>query len=176
MAEHNQREIVARAIYAVTVRWVQPNFPVGHKLKTFDELDEQEQRLNLEYADAAIAAQERELAALIARYYRREIGTLMQQAEHWAAENYPLAVHHRVTKADVYFQFVAFCERCGEFDENPFEKMRQDLARPPIKPPGAYPASAEIHAYREPAFVVEKLKTASPAAGGPRTPSPKSVA
>lgn len=119
---------------------------------------------------AALAAKERELADLIARYYRREIGRLMQQAEHWARENYPLAVHHRVHSADAYFQIVAICERFAEWGENPFQKMREELSREPIKPPGRYPPTAEIHAYREPAFVIEKLKTASKDAGGGMRP------
>lgn len=53
----SQREAVARAIYAVTVRWVQGNFPEDHELRTFDELDERERRLNLDYADAALGVQ-----------------------------------------------------------------------------------------------------------------------
>lgn len=50
-----KREQIARAIYAVSCRWIAPNFPEGHKLQTFDELDDRERRLNLEYADAALA-------------------------------------------------------------------------------------------------------------------------
>lgn len=113
------------------------------------------------------ADHERELADLIARYYRQEIGCCMQQAEHWAKENFPLAVHHRVRKADAYFQIVALCERFAEWNENPFDAMCDALKRGLIKPPGTYPPTAEIHAYRHPTFVVEKLKTASKAAGGP---------
>ncbi len=97
-------------------------------------------------------------ADLIARYYRREIGRLMQQAEHWAANGAPLAVHHRVTLADAYFQIVALMER----DQNqgwpsPFQTMRDDLSRDDIKAPGAYPPSAKIHRFRDPAFVVARL-------------------
>lgn len=114
-----------------------------------------------------VETKERELADLIARYYRREIGRLMQQAEHWARENFPLAVHHRVLAADQYFQVVALCERFAQWNENPFQVMREEVAREPIYPPGQYPPSLEINAYREPAFVVEKLMTASKAAGGP---------
>lgn len=114
-----------------------------------------------------VPGSERELSDLIAAYYRREIGTLMQQAEHWAKENYPLAVHHRVCKADSYFQIVNICERFAKWGENPFVKMRETLAREPIYPPGTYPPTPEINEYRHPKFVVEKLKTAPKAAGGP---------
>lgn len=116
---------------------------------------------------AEIETKERDLAALIARYYRQEIGLSMQQAEHWAKENYPLAVHHRVRDADSNYQVVVLCERFKEWNENPFDVMRRDLERGLFKPAGTYPPTAEIHAYRDPAFVVEKLKTASRGAGGP---------
>jgi hypothetical protein len=123
-------------------------------------------RKYVEAMQEKLLGHERDLAALIAKYYRREIGTVMQQAEHWAKENYPLAVHHRVMKADSYFQFVALCERFAEWGENPFEKMRHDLAREPMKPPGTYPPTAEINLYRHPKYVVAKLATVSKAAGG----------
>jgi hypothetical protein len=110
---------------------------------------------------------ERELADLVAAYYRRDIGITMHQAEHWAKENYPLAVHHRVRSADECYQIVCLFERFATFGENPFAKMRQELTRSTVYPPGKYPPTAEIHAYRDPAFVVEKLKTAPKAAGGP---------
>lgn len=114
-----------------------------------------------------IDTKERDLAGLIARYYRQEIGLSMQQAEHWAKENYPLAVHHRVRDADSNYQVVALCERFKEWNENPFDVMRRDLERGLFKPAGTYPPTAEIHAYRDPRFVVEKLKTASKEAGSP---------
>lgn len=113
------------------------------------------------------ADHERELADLIARYYRQEIGCSMQQAEHWAKENHPLAVHHRVRKADAYYQVVALFERFDAGHGNPFDAMRQALEQGLVYPAGTYPPSGAIHAYRDPAFVVEKLKTASKAAGGP---------
>jgi hypothetical protein len=128
---------------------------------------QQEAADEIERLRKALADQERELAGLIARYYRQEIGCCMQQAEHWAKENFPLAVHHRVRKADAYYQVVALFERFLHWDENPFDTMRDAMKRGLIKPPGTYPPAAEIHAYRDPRFVVEKLKTASRAAGGP---------
>lgn len=115
----------------------------------------------------ALAAKERELADLISRYYRQEIGCSMQQAEHWAKENHPLAVHHRVRTADAYYQVVALFERFDAGHGNPFDAMRRALEQGLVYPAGTYPPSGAIHAYRDPAFVVEKLKTASKAAGGP---------
>ena len=118
-------------------------------------------------AEKRLAEKEAELAALIVSYYQREIGELMRHAEHWAKENFPLAVHHRVTKADAYFQIVAQFERsAGTGFANPFEAIRSALEREPLFPPGKYPPDRDIHAYRDPAFIVEKLKTASRAAGG----------
>ena len=96
---------------------------------------------------------EDQTATLIAEYFRREIGRLMQQAEHWASHDKPFAVHHRVTKADAYFQVVALFERHGKFDQDVFEIMRAELASPEIKPPGAYPPSAAMNRYRNPAYV-----------------------
>lgn len=116
---------------------------------------------------ADIDAKERDLASLIAAYYRQEIGCSMQQAEHWAKENFPLAVHHRVRAADSNYQIVALCERFATWNENPFDAMRRAIDRGLLKPAGTYPPTAEIHAYRDPSFVVEKLKTASKTAGGP---------
>lgn len=100
---------------------------------------------------------ERDLSALVARYYRAEIGRLMQQAEHWAKNGQPLAVHHRLCKAEAYFQIVALFERHAARGENPFAEMREELARPPIYPPGAYPPSVELHRYRDPSFVIGLL-------------------
>lgn len=48
------RQQVAEALVRVTNRWIAPNFPEDHKLREFAELEEQEQRLNLDYADAAL--------------------------------------------------------------------------------------------------------------------------
>lgn len=96
-------------------------------------------------------------AALIVAYYRKEIGRLMHQAEHWAANNKPLAVHHRLHKADAYYQIVVLFERMGQHGQNPFDEMRRELARPCINPPGIYPPSTDLYRYREPAFVFEKL-------------------
>lgn len=130
-----------------------------------DRAEEQMNRARA--AEKLLAEKEAEIADLIMNFYRREIGSLMHQAEHWAKENFPLAVHHRVLKADAYYQIVALCERRAAFGESPFEAMRRELARDPIKPPGKYPPDLDIHAYRDPAFVVEKLKSASRQAGGP---------
>lgn len=49
------REAIAKAIYAVSVRWIAPNFPPGHKQRDFDELPEFERRLHFDYADAVRA-------------------------------------------------------------------------------------------------------------------------
>lgn len=98
---------------------------------------------------------ERECAELITAYIRREIGRLMHQAEHWAAEGYPLAVHHRLRTAQAYFQIeVLFDPARQALGYAPgFDQIREALARPEIKPPGAFPASAELHRYYDPAFV-----------------------
>jgi len=128
----------------------------------FDRCEEQMNRAVA--AEKALAGKERELADLIARYLRQEIGSCMHQAEHWANKNHPLAVHHRVRKADAYYQIVTLFERC----DDPFGDIREALKRGLMFPAGTYPPSADIHAYRDPAFVVEKLKTAPKAAGGPR--------
>ncbi|XUM21041.1 hypothetical protein ACRAVF_33925 (plasmid) [Bradyrhizobium oligotrophicum S58] len=115
-------------------------------------------------AKAAIGARlKAEIAALIAAYYRREIGRLMQQAEHWAANDKPFAVHHRVTKADNDYQVVALFERHGKFDQDVFELMRAELAGQDIKPPGTYPPSAAINRYRDPAFVAALATGEQPA-------------
>lgn len=101
---------------------------------------------------------EREAAALVAAYYRREIGVLMQQAQHWADNGKPLAVHHRVMKADHDFQIVALMERDpAKGWKPPFDEMRESLARPTVYPEGPYPPSAELHAYRDACYVAEKL-------------------
>lgn len=102
---------------------------------------------------------ERECAALLAAYCRREIGRLMQQAEHWAENGKPLAVHHRLMKADDYYQIVSLMERDpAKGWRLPFDEIRRELARDPIKPPGAYPPSAALYRYRDPRFVVDKLR------------------
>lgn len=48
------RTKIADALVKVTNRWIAPNFPADHKLREFSELDDREQRLNLDYADAAL--------------------------------------------------------------------------------------------------------------------------
>ncbi|WP_257164641.1 hypothetical protein [Bradyrhizobium sp. SRS-191] len=146
------RLTIATALVDVTNTWIRPNFPPDLHLRGFDELDEQEQALNLAYADAAIRAVENAHAQLIATYFRREIGSLMQQAEHWAANGKPFAAHHRVTKADNYYQVVALFERHGLWNENTFDNIAADLARPDIKPPGAYPPAPALDRYRDPAY------------------------
>jgi hypothetical protein len=107
---------------------------------------------------------ETEHAELIAAYYRREIGRLMHQAEHWAANDNPLAVHHRVTKADSYYQIVSLFERHGKFDQNVFAIMRDELARQDINPPGRFPPELPIHRYRDPAFAAAMVKRQPPPA------------
>ena len=99
---------------------------------------------------------QRETADLIVRYYKNEIARLMHQAEHWAANDKPLAVHHRVLKADSYFQIVCLFERFATWNENPFDKMRSELESPTEKP-GTYPPSIELNRYREPEFVAAIL-------------------
>lgn len=97
------------------------------------------------------------LAALIARYYRAEIGRLMGHAEHWHANGKPLAVHHRINKANAYFQVVHLME-----GEDPFGTMERELARPPMKPPGAYPPSREIAQFSDAVVAVEAFKAGKP--------------
>jgi len=48
------RTKIAEALVKVTNRWIAPNFPADWKLPEFAELDDREQRLNLDYADAAL--------------------------------------------------------------------------------------------------------------------------
>lgn len=91
---------------------------------------------------------ERELAALIVAYYRREIGEKMRQAAHWRTHGAPLAVHHRVMGADSFFQIVALFER----EKGGFREMRETLARPPFAPGGKYPAPIEVARYRDAKF------------------------
>lgn len=98
-----------------------------------------------------------DVAALVVSYFRREIGRLMQQADHWAKNDKPLAVHHRVTKADAYYQVVSLFERHGKFDQNVFDIMRAEIARQDIYPPGSYPPSRDLHRYRDPCFVCEMV-------------------
>ncbi|MGJ5163208.1 hypothetical protein [Bradyrhizobium sp. HKCCYLR1051] len=160
--EQLRREI-AMALVEVTNRWIRPNFPPDLHLRGFDELDDQEQALNLAYADAALGAAENAHAALIVSYFRREIGSLMQQAEHWAANGKPFATHHRVTKADNYYQVVALFERHGLFSQNIFDDMAAALARPEIKPPGAYPPAPALDRYRDPAFAAAMATGEQPA-------------
>ncbi len=114
---------------------------------------------------------EREHAKLIAAYYRGEIGRLMQQAEHWAANDYPLAVHHRLRKAQAYFQIVSLFERGGAGNENPFDVMRRVVDRGAgDKPHGTYPPSKELARYYDPAFVA----ALPPMPSRPASPPPES--
>lgn len=102
-----------------------------------------------------------ELAQLVARYYRREIGRLMHQAEHWAKNDKPLAVHDRVNHADSLFQIVVLMERDpSQGWTPPFDEMRDSLSRPWENHDGAYPPSAEISAYRDPRHAVAQLRAA----------------
>jgi hypothetical protein len=50
-----RREDIARAIYDVANRWIAPNFPKDHKLRTFDEIEGRDLALHLDYADAVLA-------------------------------------------------------------------------------------------------------------------------
>lgn len=97
-------------------------------------------------------------AKLIHDFYMREIGRLMQQAEHWAENDKPYAVHHRVNKANAYFQVAVLFDparRALGFDE-PFSQMEKAIASAPIKPDGTYPPSADLARYASPDFFVEK--------------------
>lgn len=106
---------------------------------------------------------EHECADLIARYFRREIGRLMHQAEHWAENGKPLATHDRLHKADAYFQIVALMERePAKGWKPPFDEIRDHLARQPINPPGAYPPSADLHRYRDAPYVAALATTPAP--------------
>lgn len=99
-----------------------------------------------------------ELAALVARYYRQEIGRLMHQAEHWAANDKPLAVLHRIHKADAYYQVVALMERDPlKGWPSPFTTMAAELSKPPADR-GTYPPGQEIQRYADPVFVAKLLE------------------
>lgn len=117
--------------------------------------------------DEGRAQIERECADLIARYYRREIGRLMHQAEHWAENGKPLATHHRLHKADSYFQIVSLMERDpAKGWKLPFDEIRHQLARQPLNPPGTYPPTAELHRFRDASFVAALATTpADPGVG-----------
>lgn len=83
------------------------------------------------------------LKDVVIAYLEREIGTLMQQAEHWAP-THPLATHHRLNKADAYKQMVYLLERGG------FVEMFEAMKRPLVYEPVAYPPKAEIAGLRDP--------------------------
>ena len=101
---------------------------------------------------------EDEHAALIVDHYRCAIGRLMQQAQHWHEEGkHPLAVHHRVMKADSYYQIVALFGRDGNRATG-FEQIRHALNMPITrKDLGTYPPSPELHVYRDVAYVAKLL-------------------
>ncbi|WP_394658557.1 hypothetical protein [uncultured Novosphingobium sp.] len=116
--------------------------------------------------EARVEAVEVECARLLAAYLRKEIGRLMHQAEHWAKNNKPFAVHHRVMKADSYFQILVLMERDpAKGWKLPFDEIRDSLARPEIHAPGSYPPSKELHRYRDPEFVVAALRPQAPSDG-----------
>lgn len=107
------------------------------------------------------ATVENGLADLIVAFYEREIGRLMHQAEHWAANGAPAAVMHRLHKADAYFQIVCKFRRGIEgFEVRPFDEIRKSLTQDQITQPGKYPPSADLHRYRDPEFVAAALATA----------------
>lgn len=109
-------------------------------------------------ASQHVAGIENALADLIVAYYEREIGRLMQQAEHWAANGAPVAVMHRLHTADAYFQIVCqFRRGLKNFEIRPFDEIRRALARPKLMPLGTYPPSPELHRYRDPEFVAAAL-------------------
>ena len=111
---------------------------------------------------ATIARTEAECARLLAAYLHREIGRLMQQAEHWSENGAPAAVHHRIMKADSYFQIICLMERDpAKGWKLPFDEIRDKLEREPMKPLGAYPPSKELYRYRDPSFVAHLLTEAS---------------
>lgn len=110
--------------------------------------------------DEGRAQIERECADLIARYYRREIGELMHQAEHWAENGKPLATHHRLHMADSYFQIVSLMERDpAKGWKLPFDEIRDRLSESPINQPGSYPLSAVLHRFRDPRHVAALATT-----------------
>ncbi|HTK34598.1 MAG TPA: hypothetical protein VL358_04820 [Caulobacteraceae bacterium] len=120
------------------------------------------------------ATQEREqLAALIHAFYTREIGRLMQQAEHWAANGKPLAVHHRLQMADAFYQVAVRFEpsRRARGWPEPFSDIEASLKRPEIKPPGQYPSSASLYRYSDVRFVVAELDRLDMAASGIAVPA-----
>jgi hypothetical protein len=49
-------EAIGRAIHAVSVEWLQPNFEgMGIRQRSFDELPDPERRLHLDYGNAVLA-------------------------------------------------------------------------------------------------------------------------
>jgi len=104
------------------------------------------------------ATVEREMAAQVVAFYRGEIGRLMQQAQHWADNGKPLAVHHRLRKADAYFQVVCMFDRSEAQGWAPIgERLR--VVDNPVKGQshGAYPGGAALHRYRDPQYVSSLL-------------------
>lgn len=89
---------------------------------------------------------EAELSDLMFRYCQREIGRLLQQAEHWAP-THPLAVHHRLMTADALYQIQVLFDPGRQANGWPpgFDQVRNALAAPEIYPPGKYPPSLELH-------------------------------
>ena len=65
------------------------------------------------------------LGTVLVSYLTREVGTLIQQAEHWAP-THPLATHHRINKADAYQQIIYKMENGG------FSAMFEEAQRPAV--------------------------------------------
>jgi hypothetical protein len=104
---------------------------------------------------SSVGADESEYDALIHRYIMRRIGQLMHQAEHWAEHRAPLAVHHRITMADAFYQIaVLFDEkRLALGYPTPRKEMERWLDLAEKWEMGAYPPSKEISSYRHPEHV-----------------------
>lgn len=96
-------------------------------------------------------------AKLITDYFNREISTLMHQADHWAKEGKPLAVHHRLATADSYFQVVTLFDLATKNSDryDPFEQMRKVLEAPRVGPEGKYPPPRHLSKFYDPRFVCE---------------------
>lgn len=113
--------------------------------------------------DLVNGSERAELAKMIHDYYMAKIGTMMHQAEHWAAADreHPKAVHHRLYAADDYFQVANMFDpaRLKLGWKSPWEEMEREMSTPFFKTQerGAYPPSVELHRYRDPRFVVERL-------------------
>lgn len=98
------------------------------------------------------------LGTVLVSYLTREVGTLIQQAEHWAP-THPLATHHRINKADAYQQIIYKMENGG------FSAMFEEAQRPAVHEPGVYPPNPEIAGLRDARTAADAYWAGLPEAG-----------